>query len=103
MKRETPKRRPARVSDGRRPQGEASGPKLSGTPPTETFAEVDYLKRLVQDKTPIVVHLRNNEEVTGILEYYDTNFIRLTRKQEPNLFIFKQEIKYLSEQPDTHF
>jgi sRNA-binding regulator protein Hfq len=91
MKREPEKRLPAR----------AGGAKLSETPPAETFAETDYLKRLVQDKTPIVVHLRNNEEVAGILEYYDTNFIRLTRKQVPNLFIFKHEIKYLSEQPDT--
>lgn len=101
MKRETPKRRPARAGKGR-PRRPAGGPEPSGTPPAETFAETNYLKRLVQDKTPIVVHLRNNEEVAGILEYYDTNFIRLTRKQEPNLFIFKHEIKYLSEQPDTH-
>jgi len=100
MKREPPKRRPAR-SGGGRPQGAGGAPKLSGTPPAETFVEANYLKRLVQDKTPIVVHLRNNEEFAGILEYYDANFIRLTRKQEPNLFIFKHEIKYLSEQPDT--
>lgn len=100
MKREPPKRRPARAGAGR--QGKGGAPKPSGTPPAETFAEVRYLKQLVRDKTPIVVHLRDNEAVAGILEYYDANFIRLTRKQEPNLFIFKHEIKYLSEQPDTH-
>jgi len=100
MKRLPPTRSSARADSGR-PHGAAGGPKLSGTPPAETFAEARYLKQLVQDKTPVVVHLRNNEEFAGILEYYDANFIRLTRKQEPNLFIFKHEIKYLSEQPDT--
>lgn len=73
----------------------------AGAPWEETFAEADYLKQLVAEKTPIVVRLRNNEEFTGDLEYYDAHFIRLTRKQEPNLFIYKHEIKYLSERPKT--
>jgi len=38
------------------------------------------------------------EEVVGIIEYYDQSFIRLTRKGEPNLFIFKHDIKYLAEE-----
>jgi host factor-I protein len=43
------------------------------------------------------VRLSNNEEVEGIVEYYDASFIRITRKGEPNLFIFKHDIKYLIE------
>ena len=31
------------------------------------------------------------------IEYYDQSFIRLTRKGEPNLFIFKHDIKYIQE------
>jgi host factor-I protein len=38
------------------------------------------------------------EEVVGIIEYYDQSFIRLTRDGEPNLFIFKHDIKYLAEE-----
>ena len=30
-------------------------------------------------------------------EYYDKNMIRLTREDQPNLFIFKQEIMYIAE------
>jgi sRNA-binding regulator protein Hfq len=43
------------------------------------------------------VKLSNNEEVAGTVEYYDASFIRLTRKDGPNLFIFKHDIKYLLE------
>ena len=39
----------------------------------------------------------DGDEVTGTIEYYDQSFIRLTRDGEPNLFIFKHEIKYLVE------
>ena len=39
----------------------------------------------------------DGDEVTGVIEYYDQSFIRLTRTGEPNLFIFKHEIKYLME------
>jgi len=41
--------------------------------------------------------MADGEEVAGVIEYYDQSFIRLTRKGEPNLFIFKHDIKYLSE------
>lgn len=67
----------------------------------ETCGEADCLKQLVEEKTPIVVRLRNNEEFRGDLEYYDAHFIRLTRKQGLSLFIHMQEIKHLSQQPKT--
>jgi len=41
--------------------------------------------------------MADGEEVAGIIEYYDQSFIRLTRKGDPNLFIFKHDIKYLIE------
>ena len=43
------------------------------------------------------VKLLGGEEVPGIIEYYDQSFIRLTRKGEPNLFVFKHDIQYLRE------
>ena len=43
------------------------------------------------------VKLEGGEEVSGIIEYYDQSFIRLTREGAPNLFIFKHDIKYLHE------
>jgi host factor-I protein len=70
----------------------------SGTrAPAHTFEEAKYLKRLIEHQIPVRVRLSNNEEVNGIVEYYDASFIRITRRGEPNLFIFKHDIKYLIE------
>lgn len=66
--------------------------------PEQTFEEVRYLKRLIDDSVPVCVKLRDNSEVRGVIEYYDHSFIRITRQNEPNLFIFKHEIKYLHEE-----
>lgn len=60
--------------------------------------EGEYLKSLVAQQTPIEIHLRNGETHRGVVEYYDQRFVRLTPKGSPNLFIFKQDIKYIVEQ-----
>ncbi len=57
-----------------------------------------YLKQLIERQTPVRVRLTDGEEVNGTIEYYDHSFIRLTRKDAPNLFIYKHEIKYLVEE-----
>ena len=72
--------------------------KVSNTKaPEQTFEEVTYLKRLIDDQVTVRVRLSDNQEVEGIVEFYDTNFIRLTRAGGPNLFLFKHDIKYLYE------
>lgn len=73
--------------------GKSSKPR----PPEQTFEEVKYLKYLIDEEIPVRVKLADNEEVVGIIEYYDVAFIRLTRQNGPNLFIFKHDIKYLFE------
>ena len=65
--------------------------------PEQTFEEIKYLKRLIENNTMVRVKLEDGEEVTGVIEYYDHSFIRLTREGAPNLFIYKQDIKYLME------
>jgi host factor-I protein len=69
----------------------------SARAPEQTFEEAKYLKQLIESATPIRVKLEDGEEVAGTIEYYDQSFIRLTRKGEPNLFIFKHDIKYIQE------
>jgi len=66
-------------------------------PPEQTHEEVHYLRRLIADSVRIRVRLVGDEEVTGTIEYYDNSFIRLTREDGPNLFIFKHDIKYFYE------
>lgn len=66
-------------------------------PPEQTFEEVKYLKHLIDEKIPISVKLTDNEVVSGVVEYYDRRFIRITRQGAPNVFVFKHDIKYLYE------
>jgi host factor-I protein len=66
--------------------------------PEHTFEEAKYLKQLIESGTPIRVKMVDGEEVVGVIEYYDQSFIRLTRDNKPNLFIFKHDIKYLQEE-----
>jgi sRNA-binding regulator protein Hfq len=71
--------------------------KKSSRPPEQTLEEIKYLKQLIDKKTPVCVKLSDNQEVCGVIEYYDQRFIRITRTGAPNLFIFKHDIKYLYE------
>jgi sRNA-binding regulator protein Hfq len=66
--------------------------------PENTYEESRYLKYLIDHGIPVRVKLSNDEEVSGFVEYYDSSFIRITRKGAPNLFIFKHDIKYLFEE-----
>ena len=66
--------------------------------PEQTFEEVKYLRYLIDNQIPVRIRLSSNEEVEGIIEFYDANFIRLTRQNGPNLFLFKHDIKYLYEE-----
>jgi host factor-I protein len=76
-------------------QGPSRKPKTS--PPEETSQEAAYLKSLTEKQKPVSIKLSDGEVVNGWIEYYDKNMVRLTRETKPNLFIFKHEIMYISE------
>lgn len=65
--------------------------------PETTGKEVAYLRELIEKGATIRARLTDNSEVEGIVEFYDASFVRLTRKDQPNLFLFKHDIKYLYE------
>ena len=66
-------------------------------PPVETSQEATYLRALGEKQTPVNIKLADGEVVSGWIEYYDQNMVRLTRDGQPNLFIFKHEIMYIAE------
>jgi len=66
-------------------------------PPDETGNEAGYLKALGEKQTLVAIKLSTGETVRGWIEYYDQRMIRLTREGSPNLFIFKHDIAYISE------
>jgi host factor-I protein len=65
--------------------------------PEQTFEEPKYLRRLADQGSRVRVKLTDNQEIDGKIEFYDEYFIRLTRDGEPNLFLYKHDIKYLYE------
>lgn len=67
-------------------------------PPEETFEEAGFLKALGEKQKQVSVKLVDGQTLTGWIEYYDKNMIRLTREGAPNLFIFKHEIMYIAEE-----
>ncbi len=90
-----PNHQPAerRERDRDRDRSAAPGKK---TPPTEqTNAENFYYQKQMQSKTPMVVVLRDGEEVHGYIEWYDKNCIKLNRSGAANLMIYKPAIKYM--------
>jgi host factor-I protein len=71
--------------------------KPKSVPPDSTNQEVAYLKSLTEKQQPVTIKLVDGETVSGWIEYYDRNMLRLTREGQPNLFIFKHQIAYLAE------
>ena len=67
-------------------------------PPEETHEESGFLKALGEKQRPVRLKLMDGTVVSGWIEYYDKNMLRLTREGAPNLFIFKHEIMYIAEE-----
>ena len=65
-------------------------------PPEQTNAENFYYQKQMQSQTPMVIVLRDGEEVRGVIEWYDKQCIKVNRNGgEPNLMIYKPAIKYM--------
>jgi host factor-I protein len=80
---------------GDRPMGAGGGGKKAA-PPEQTNAENFYYQKQMQSRTPMVIVLRDGEEVRGIIEWYDRNCIKVNRENgDANLMIYKPAIKYM--------
>lgn len=64
-------------------------------PPEHTNAENFYYVKQMQTKTPMVVVLKDGETLEGIIEWYDKSCLKLNRDEEPNLLVYKPNIKYM--------
>jgi host factor-I protein len=81
---------------GDRMMGGSGGGGKKMTPPEQTNAENFYYQKQMQGKTPMVIVLRDGEQVRGFIEWYDRNCIKVNRESgEPNLMIYKPAIKYM--------
>jgi sRNA-binding regulator protein Hfq len=64
-------------------------------PPEHTNAENFYYVKQMQSKTSMVVVLKDGEELRGVIEWYDKSCLKLNRDEQPNLLIYKPNIKYM--------
>ncbi len=64
-------------------------------PPDQTNAENFYYLKQMQSKTPMVIVLKDGEELHGIIEWYDKGSLKVNREDGPNLLLFKSNIKYM--------
>jgi host factor-I protein len=95
-RRERPERHDrAERMDRDRGMGAGGGGKKPA-PPEQTNAENFYYQKQMQSRTPMVIVLRDGEEIHGMIEWYDRNCIKVNRNAgEPNLMIYKPAIKYM--------
>ena len=61
----------------------------------QTHAENFYYQKQMQSKTPVVVVLKDGEQITGLIEWYDKNCIKLNRHGASNLLLYKPSIRYM--------
>jgi host factor-I protein len=83
-------RRPERAD-----RGERNGGGRKSSPPEQTNAENFYYQKQMQSKTPMVIVLRDGEQVHGVIEWYDKTCLKINRNGAPNLMIYKPAIKYM--------
>jgi sRNA-binding regulator protein Hfq len=64
-------------------------------PPETTNAENFYYQKQMQSKTPMVIVLRDGEELHGVIEWYDKHCLKVNRTSQPNIVVYKPAIKYM--------
>ena len=65
------------------------------TPPDQTNAENFYYLKQMQGKTPMSIVLKDGEVIKGVIEWYDKTCLKVNREGEPNLLVYKSNIKYM--------
>lgn len=64
-------------------------------PPEQTNAENFYYAKQMQAKTPMVIVLKDGEELHGVIEWYDKNCLKVNREDGPNVLVYKPNVKYM--------
>lgn len=70
-------------------------------PPDQTNAENFYYVKQMQAKTPMVITLKDGEVLKGVIEWYDRGCLKVNRDGDPNLLLYKSNIKYMYKDEDA--
>jgi host factor-I protein len=71
------------------------GPPKKVLPPEQTNAENFYYLKQMQAKTRMTIVLKDGETLKGVIEWYDKTCLKVNRDGEPNLLVYKSNIKYM--------
>jgi host factor-I protein len=82
------------IKEQRAPRKDGPNPKKA-TPPDQTNAENFYYLKQMQSKTPMIIVLKDGETLKGVIEWYDKGSLKVNREGDPNLLVFKSNIKYM--------
>ena len=63
----------------------------AGTPKHQ--AELFYLQKQIQTRTPMVIVLEDGEQVEGCIEWYDRNTLKVRGRTKT--LVYKSAIKYM--------
>ena len=74
--------------------------KKTPPPPVETNAETFYYKKQIDAHTLMVIVLADGEEITGTIEWYDLDALKVNRTNAPNILLLKHNIKYMYKAED---
>lgn len=86
--------RPEQSGEPRR-ERPAGGGGRKPTPPDQTHAENFYYQKQMQTHTPLVVVLKDGEQIKGTIEWYDRDCIKINRHGAANILLYKPSIKYM--------
>jgi host factor-I protein len=84
----------------RKPAGGA-GPARRAIPPDQTNAENFYYVKQMQSKTRMAITLKDGEVIKGVIEWYDRSCLKVNRDGDPNLLLYKSNIKYMFKDEDA--
>lgn len=79
----------------RKSGGSPAPPQKRQVPPDQTNAENFYYVKQMQSRTPMVITLKDGEVIKGVIEWYDKSCLKLNRDGDPNLMVYKSNIKYM--------
>lgn len=86
---------------GDHPRKTAAGAQKRQIPPDQTNAENFYYVKQMQSKTRMAITLKDGEVIKGVIEWYDRSCLKLNRDGDPNLLLYKSNIKYMFKDEDA--
>ena len=69
--------------------------KRKQVPTDQTNAENFYYVKQMQNRTPMVLVLKDGEQIHGVIDWYDKDSLKVNRGSDPNLLVLKHNIKYI--------